>query len=57
MADVTITVALEGPEIPFPSFATAVYELNRLVRALSSEVAKDSQLGWRRLRSAVRWRP
>ena len=46
MADVTITVALEGPDIPFPSFATAVYELNRLVQALSTEVAKDSQLAW-----------
>lgn len=47
MADVTITVALEGPEISFPSFATAVYELNRLVMALSTEVAKDSQLAWK----------
>jgi hypothetical protein len=46
MADVTISVALEGAEIPFPSFVNAVTELNRLVRALSTEVAKDSQLAW-----------
>ncbi|HUC58890.1 MAG TPA: hypothetical protein VMA95_15925 [Streptosporangiaceae bacterium] len=46
MADVTITVALDGPEIPLPSFATAVSALNQLLKALSAEVAKESKLAW-----------
>lgn len=46
MPDVTITVALEGSEIPLPSFATAVAELNRLITALTAEVASDSTLAW-----------
>jgi hypothetical protein len=46
MADVTITVALEGHDIPLPSFATAVTELSKLLKELTKDVAGDSKLVW-----------
>lgn len=46
MADVTITVALEGEDISLASFATAVSALDELLKALSSEVASDSTVAW-----------
>jgi hypothetical protein len=46
VADVTITVALEGRDIPLPSFAAALSEWNRLLKELTKEVAKDSKVVW-----------
>lgn len=41
-----LTVALEGPDIPLTSFATAVSALDSLLKTLASEVATESSLAW-----------
>ncbi len=46
MADVTITVALEGEDISLASFVTAVSALDELLGALAAEVAGDSTMTW-----------
>ncbi len=42
----TLTVALEGPEIPLPSFAVAISALDGLLRTLTAEVAAQSVITW-----------
>jgi hypothetical protein len=46
MADDTVTVALEGPDITLASFAAAISTLDALLKALAKEVAKGSVLTW-----------
>lgn len=46
MADVTITVALEGEDISLASFVMAVSALDDLLNALAAEVASDSTVTW-----------
>lgn len=45
-ASETLTVALEGPDIPLPSFAVAISALNELLGALAAEVAAQSVITW-----------
>ena len=46
MADETVTVALEGPDISLASFVAATSALDALLKALTSEVAKGAKLSW-----------
>jgi hypothetical protein len=45
-ASETLTVALEGPQIPLSSFSTAISALDGLLKALTAEVAAQSVITW-----------